>query len=267
VLLDYNSNKFTNPSKFDPLLMLKWDQIAFLHLPSDYIALELSPIAPFGSVSSVAPISQDWVLTTIRNTEVLSDASNILALECTLRRSILIKQKETKNTPVNLACSHRVIRMQPFEGANLIQHFRLFSLCSAGKVKSKLEFELENIKTHIHFYLESIRSFLEREISFRVVILDLSSDSQITNVIKEFVLVLRNELVNIDVSYRKLNYLEQDYYQNIRFKIYVSQGEKNELELIDGGATNWSQKLLNNAKERLVISGIGSERLCELSKK
>jgi hypothetical protein len=31
---------------------------------------------------------------------------------------------------------------------------------------------------------------------------------------------------------------------------------------VDGGAMDWTQRLLSNAKERLVISGIGSERLC-----
>jgi hypothetical protein len=31
---------------------------------------------------------------------------------------------------------------------------------------------------------------------------------------------------------------------------------------VDGGAVDWTQRLLSNAKERLVISGIGSERLC-----
>jgi hypothetical protein len=34
------------------------------------------------------------------------------------------------------------------------------------------------------------------------------------------------------------------------------------LELVDGGSVNWTQQFLSNAKERLVISGIGSERLC-----
>jgi hypothetical protein len=37
-----------------------------------------------------------------------------------------------------------------------------------------------------------------------------------------------------------------------------------EQEIVDGGDVNWTQKLLNNAKERLVISGCGSERLCQL---
>ncbi|MFN8418836.1 MAG: hypothetical protein U0528_06290 [Anaerolineae bacterium] len=30
----------------------------------------------------------------------------------------------------------------------------------------------------------------------------------------------------------------------------------------DGGAVDWTQKLLSNAKERCVIGGIGSERVC-----
>ena len=32
----------------------------------------------------------------------------------------------------------------------------------------------------------------------------------------------------------------------------------------DGGAVDWTQKLLSNARERLVISGISGERLCSL---
>jgi hypothetical protein len=38
-------------------------------------------------------------------------------------------------------------------------------------------------------------------------------------------------------------------------------GEK---ELVDGGGVDWGAKLLNNGKERMVISGLGSERLAQL---
>jgi hypothetical protein len=48
------------------------------------------------------------------------------------------------------------------------------------------------------------------------------------------------------------------------FKIYATDSTGKERELVDGGDVNWTQKLLNNAKERLIISGCGSERLCEL---
>jgi hypothetical protein len=33
------------------------------------------------------------------------------------------------------------------------------------------------------------------------------------------------------------------------------------LELVDGGSTDWTQQLLGNRKERLLISGLGLERL------
>ena len=33
-------------------------------------------------------------------------------------------------------------------------------------------------------------------------------------------------------------------------------------QLADGGCVDWTQKLLSDAKERLVISGVGSDRVC-----
>ena len=57
---------------------------------------------------------------------------------------------------------------------------------------------------------------------------------------------------------------KNEYYQNIRFRIYCKRQEDKERELVDGGIVDWTQKFLNNAKERLIISGIGSERLCKM---
>jgi len=61
--------------------------------------------------------------------------------------------------------------------------------------------------------------------------------------------------------------IEKEYYQNIRFKIHCKLEKNKDIELIDGGITNWTQKLLNNAKERLIISGLGVERICEIASK
>ena len=46
------------------------------------------------------------------------------------------------------------------------------------------------------------------------------------------------------------------------FHFYATTASGQPVELVDGGSVNWTQKLLSNAKERLVISGIGSESLC-----
>jgi hypothetical protein len=267
VLLDYRSNKFMTPSKTDPLLLLEWDRLAFSHLPDGYESIDISPVAPFGCVSSVAPISQDWILTNIRNTELVSDTTNVLALECALRRQKLLHNKVTMGKEVHLACSHRVVRSQRYEGSNLLQHFRLFSLCSAGRTKGNLNFELETIQSHIRFYLDAIQSFLGNGVTFRVMLLDMSPDSRNYAILSDFERKLTENLEGKKVQCEIISNVKNEYYQNVRFSIKCAQIGKQEFELVDGGIVNWTQKILNNSKERLIISGIGSERLCEMRNK
>ena len=52
-----------------------------------------------------------------------------------------------------------------------------------------------------------------------------------------------------------------EYYREacVRISIDTPAGER--LELVDGGFTDWTQQLLGNRKERLLITGIGLERL------
>ena len=64
----------------------RMDRVAFATLPSAFSPLELSPVSPLGTNSVVATVSQNKTLTTTRGLEVVSDATNVLALECALRR-------------------------------------------------------------------------------------------------------------------------------------------------------------------------------------
>jgi hypothetical protein len=52
------------------------------------------------------------------------------------------------------------------------------------------------------------------------------------------------------------------YYRGLCFQIHAAGAHGELLELVDGGTVDWTQRYLSDAKERLVISGIGSERLC-----
>jgi hypothetical protein len=106
-----------------------------------------------------------------------ADPTNILALECALQRQELTRPEPTNVTPVHLARSHRVVRAQRYRSAGSIQHFRLFSLCSAGRNIESLRFETYAMPLHIRFYLESLRDFLWSDIHLRVDIIDLSPDS------------------------------------------------------------------------------------------
>jgi hypothetical protein len=65
-------------------------------------------------------------IATSRNTEVVRDSTNVLALECALRR------RRDRKTPVKLISSHRLIRGHHY-GALAHQHLRLLGLAPAGR--------------------------------------------------------------------------------------------------------------------------------------
>ena len=82
----YTQNRFVRPAASDPQKLISFDQFAFSILPKDFSAIELSPVSPLGANFALTPISQNFTVTTIRNTEVCSYPTNMLALECASRR-------------------------------------------------------------------------------------------------------------------------------------------------------------------------------------
>jgi hypothetical protein len=50
------------------------------------------------------------------------------------------------------------------------------------------------------------------------------------------------------------------YYTWAGFQINANDPEGAECFLVDGGFVNWAEKLMSNRKERLLISGMGTER-------
>ena len=262
LLSEYVANRFTQPSSCDPSIVIEWDRLAFSHLPRSFRAIELSTVSPLGSVSSLASVSQDWVLTTIRNTEVVSDPTNVLALECAVRRQKLTRSRPADSTRVDLACRHRVLRAQRHHDQKALSHFRLFSLCSAGRDTGNMGFETTAITDHVRFYLASLTSFLGPETPLTVSLNDLSTDSIHAEHLTKLGETLEKEFHYARFKLEKPKTKTKGYYGKFRFHIHAAQKEE-QVELVDGGDTDWTQKLLNNAKERLVTSAIGSERLCE----
>jgi hypothetical protein len=261
LLADYLANRFTHPSSCHPSLILEWDRIAYSHLPASFEAIELSTVCPIGTVSSITSLSQDWVLTTIRNTEVVADPTNVLAMECAVRRRQLTRTTPANSTVVNLACSHRSLRAQRYSDPNMLSHFRLFSLCSAGRDTGNFRFETGVLADHIRFYLESLRHYLGSSVPLKIIFNDLSADRARVEPLIRLKENIENEYHHTRFEFEPSSSRTKSYYRKFRFHIYAGRkGE--EVELVDGGDTDWTQKLLNNAKERLVISGIGSERLC-----
>src|SRR4051812_21932272 len=81
VLAQYLRDPFCGAAPTDLRTTLEIDR-HLLTAATGFEALELSPVAPLGASSAMAKTSQNRVLSALRTTEVVSDPTNVLALEC-----------------------------------------------------------------------------------------------------------------------------------------------------------------------------------------
>ena len=90
LLKHYRSNKFVKPADL-PVLEMKQTELDLLKIFQKCLfePIELSPVAVLGTCSVVAPADQKKILSALRGTEVLADATNAIALHI----SDLKKQK------------------------------------------------------------------------------------------------------------------------------------------------------------------------------
>ncbi len=262
VLSDYESNRFVHPSKVPPTSLLRWESLALSLLPQEFQSLALSPVCPLGTNSVVAPIDQNWAISTSRNTEVVSDSTNVLALECALRRREMLRRNPKSHDTVHLATSHRLLRGQRYENPDLVRHFAALALCSAGRDDGDLRFELSALTLHITFYLRSLQAFLGPDIPLHVSVTDLRSDPRVEVIEGHLFPAIRGCLTDVTCEIDQQRSSGWGYYRDLCFHIHAKAASGRKLELVDGGCVDWTRKLLSNEKERLVISGIGSERLC-----
>ena len=137
LLKNYEDNRFVQPCKISQTSFLKTEMMFAKLLNNQFESLELSPLAPLGCCSAVGMVHQNKVISATRNTEVVSDTTNVLALECALRR----KKDRKNNDLVKLYTSHRVTRGQKVDNPAFTSHFKLLSLCTAGRDYGNSVFE------------------------------------------------------------------------------------------------------------------------------
>jgi len=266
LLEQYESNRFVRPSPVDPQILLEFDRLALSLAAPVFEPVELAPVCPLGTSSVVATVSQNNTVATARNTELVADSTNVLALECAVRRRAHLKSPGEKSRRVRLCTSHRLLRAQQFHGPATFAHFRLFGLCSAGRDEGASRFETEELAEQLGFYLRLLTA-LEQEgyqiRGLRVALTDLGGipiEQLRTEVMDDLVA----RFPDVSVGFAPERTTGRGYYEGLCFHVYVTDSAGEERFLVDGGFTNWTQKLLSNQKERLLISGIGSERLCSL---
>jgi hypothetical protein len=119
---------FVAPSALDQRTSHALDGIA-LEAAREFEALLLSPVVPLGTCSRLAPTSQDRTLSAARGLEVVSDPTNVLALDCARRLA------RDPRADLRLAKVHQVLRAQalpPKRG--FARHLRMLALAEAARM-------------------------------------------------------------------------------------------------------------------------------------
>jgi hypothetical protein len=212
-----------------------------------------------GACSAVASVSQDRVVTTMRATEVLSDATNALAIEAATRR-----RRQPAGGQVHLAASHRHLRAQDF-GAGLSAHFRLFTLVSSVRDTGSGTTQALLLTLHLGFW-QKVLAELSPDAGCRLRFTAMDNP-----VVRErFDDTVRPALTGAAATTGVPVVIEpgrrrgRGYYTDAMLRITAGDGAQ-EIELGDGGFTTWTGRLLNDAKERCLISCLATERLGALA--
>ena len=259
ILKEFKSTRFVKPSDIDPILHRNLELEIFNLLPPEFEIIDLSPLTPLGTASVLASVPQNNVVSALRNLEVAADTTNILALVCAVRRAKLTARDPKSAGTIKLCSSQRVTRAQSFAGEYFSAHFSLLALCTAGRDEGNEKFETESLDEHISFYLRLIDSLIDKSKTkcLNIKLFEYSgfdNSGLIRHISDNF---LQQEHIHLKTE--KDSQFGRNYYQRLRFMISVVNSNNQEFDYIDGGFTNWTSRLLNNKKERLLTSGIGTD--------
>jgi hypothetical protein len=285
------------PSAVSARELMAFDSAAY-EAAAEFAALDLSPVCPFAAAYTLGGTSQNNVVTTIRNAEVLGDPTIALASEAARRR------RET--SVIRLCAGLRVIRLQPFDQPGYSPHFRLFGMVTAGSDTGSMRFEMAALVEHLSVYLRMFRMLSSAGFAFESPLVEITdmvaveasliaagitrdqvrqsvrahrrgeserllrergmaevADATHPRLDPDVIAPLRDAFpeAGFRVNQQRLEGL--GYYSTFALRISPRAPDGNRYALADGGFTDWTARLLGSRKERLLISGIGSEFACK----
>ncbi len=246
VAAQFERDLFTSPSPVDLRTALAIDA-ELLEAAHEFEAIELSPVAPLGVCSSVAATDQRRVLSALRTTELVADPTNVLALECARRL------RRDRSAATHIATSQRVIRAQAvprFSGYS--QHFRLFALASSALEAKDHGFTVDAVTRHAETMLRALDRLEARGYSFgsrRVDVLATPQRSAVGDAIAARLGAIAAR-----------NVLDHRYYSGgVRYVLWATAPDGQELPIADGGSFDWVAKLSSNRRAAYVASGLGAQ--------
>jgi len=242
----WQRDRFVAPAPIDQRVFNALDG-HLLAAASAFESLELSPLAPLASCSGVALTAQNRTVSTVRGTEVVSDPTNLLALESALRLA-----KDPRQV-IKLATSHRCVRAQPFpKTPGFAAHFRLFVLTTAGHERKDHGLLIEALADHMRTHLCAMDILEQHGYAFSSRTVKLLATRERWSVAERVALALPDTSIAMEA-------LDHNYYDGLRFMISARTSTGEDIPFIDGGAFDWMRKLTSNRKQVFVASGLGSQ--------
>lgn len=237
---------FVGPSPVDLREALAIDA-QLLAAAEEFEAIELPPIAPLGACSVLAPTHQNRVLSALRNSEVVADPTNVLAL------LIALRLRADPRAAVHLTTCQRVVRAQPVPRLpGYSQHFRIFVLASGGPETQDHGFTVGATLRHVRVMLDALDRLERQGYTFgrrAVSVLATPERARLGDRIAEDLGA---------IATREL--LDHPYYSGgLRYQIRVTAPDGVELPLIDGGSFDWLAQLCSNRRAVSVASGMGAQ--------
>jgi hypothetical protein len=217
-------------------------------------ARELSPVSPLGLQTVLGGIDQMNVLATARGTEVLADPTTQLALEAAVARR--------QGAPQPRLCAvGRVLRLQP-SPAGYDAHFALFAMVTAGRAGNRRSFEPAALREQVAVHLR----LLADAVPGRATAVGVSHVSEPPQALERDVLQpLRKEFPATAFELRPERLEGAAYYRGLMVDIGLADRGGTIRSVADGGATDWTARLLSDRKERMVVTGIGIERVLRVA--
>jgi hypothetical protein len=252
LLAQYQRDRFCAPAPVDLRTSVELDA-HLLAAAQGFEAIELSPVAPLGVCSAVAPTDQKRVLSALRMTELVADPTNVLALECAQR------MRAKPDAEVHLATSQRVVRAQPVPKLpGYSQHFRIFVLASAARETKDHAFTERAVVRHARTMLDALDRLERNGYQFgarRVELLAAAGREQLAERI----------VAALGPIAKRGAVLEHPYYsRGLHYQISVTGPSGVSIPLIDGGVFDWLAKIASNRSAVYVASGVGAQLIASL---
>jgi hypothetical protein len=261
LLAQFERSAMVRPSTGDARALLTIERIAY-ECAGAFEAVELAPVSPLGVNRILGQIDQNNCLATARNAEVSADPTTAKAMECARRR------RAGEKGTIKLCARSRQLRLQPVDLPGYSPHFGIFSMVTAGRDRGSLEFEVESLVEQLAVYLTLLGRLREHGYAIgdiEVQISDTDRDERRIERARSGVIgPLAEQFAGVTFKIDMNREQARNYYSGLCLSLWAANASGKSMNLADGGFTDWTRRLLSNAKERLLISGLGIELLVKL---